>query len=321
MGASTDIMTAVVFPGQGSQEKGMGRDLAEHDGQYMELWKLAEKASGLPLREIYWDGEAEDMADTRALQPAMTAVNLSLWLYAGMRLEPACVAGHSLGEFAALAAARVLDPVNVLELTALRGRLMAEAGGPKGSSDEGMAAILKLDRVTVEEMVAAASADTDALLVVANANSPGQFVVSGKKPALDAIAAMAKERKGRAVPLAVSGAFHSPLMDEAARDLAKAMEKLHWRSPSTTIHFNATGQAESDPDAVLETMARQMISGVRWIDIVSAQWGMGARRWVEMGPKSVLTRLLSANLKDKDEPFEALNASTMEQADALFQER
>ncbi len=317
MGASPDTMTAVVFPGQGSQEKGMGRDLAEHDGQYMELWKLAEKASGQPLREIFWDGEAEDMADTRALQPAMTAVNLNLWLFAGARLEPACVAGHSLGEFTALAAARVLAPVDVLELTALRGRLMSEAGGPKGSSDEGMAAILKLDRVAVDEIVKAAANQTGALLVVANANSPGQFVVSGKRPALEAAAAMAKERKGRAVPLAVSGAFHSPLMDEPARDLSKAMEKLHWREPSMTIHFNATGQAESDPDAVLETMASQMISGVRWTDIVNAQWALGVRRWVELGPKAVLTRLLGANLKGIDEPFEGLSASTMEQAAVL----
>lgn len=313
MGASTDTRTAVVFPGQGSQEKGMGRDLAEHDGQYMELWKLAEKASGLPLREIYWDGEAEDMADTRALQPAMTAVNLSLWLYAGSRLDACCTAGHSLGEFTALAAARVLDPVEVLELTALRGRLMAEAGG----DDESMAAILKLDRVTVEEMVAQAASRADALLVVANANSPAQFVVSGKRPALEAVAAMAKERKGRAVPLPVSGAFHSPLMEEPARELAKAMERLHWRSPSMPVHFNATAQAETDPDAVLETMARQMVSGVRWIDIVSAQWDMGVRRWVELGPKSVLTKLLAANVKDRAEEFQALNASTMEQAATL----
>ncbi len=316
MGASAET-TAVVFPGQGSQEKGMGRDLAEHDTRYMELWKLAEKASRLPLREIYWDGEAEDMADTRALQPAMTAVNLGLWLFAGARLEPTCVAGHSLGEFTALAAARVLDPVEVLELTALRGRLMAEAGGPKGSSDEGMAAILKLDRVTVEEIVARAADESGALLVVANANSPGQIVISGRKPALEAASAMAKERKGRAIPLAVSGAFHSPLMEEPAADLAKAMEKLHWRSPAMTVHFNATGQAEHDPDAILETMARQMISGVRWMDIVAAQWNLGVRRWVELGPKNVLTKLLGANVKDKGEEYEAVSASTMEQAQAL----
>jgi [acyl-carrier-protein] S-malonyltransferase len=170
---------AVLFPGQGSQEKGMGRDLAESRSEAMDLWKLAENASGLPLREIYWDGSEADMADTRALQPALTAVNLSFWLLLGEKLAPAALAGHSLGEFAALAAAGVLPIQEVLTLTALRGRLMAEIKSP----GDGMAAVLKLPQDAVEDIVNVARDVTGAELRIANYNSPEQYVLSGRKAA------------------------------------------------------------------------------------------------------------------------------------------
>ena len=313
MTPDNQTLTAVLFPGQGSQVRDMGRDLAESDPAYMDLWKQAEKISGLALREIYWGGTDKDMAYTRPLQPAMTVVTLSLWMHAGERLKPAYLAGHSLGEFSALAAAKALSIEQTLETVCLRGRLMAEAG----SGDEGMAAILKLPLAQVEEIVVKAKDETNAELYIANYNSPGQFVVGGKEKALDAAGILAKEAKGRAIRLAVSGAFHGPLMREAASELSRLMDKLDWREAKIPIHFNASAGTELDPEKIHAVMDRQMTSSVRWIEIIEAQWRKNVRKWFEFGPKGVLTKLLKANLADKDEPWEGVGVADLKQAGEL----
>jgi [acyl-carrier-protein] S-malonyltransferase len=312
-----DAPLAILFPGQGSQEPNMGRDLAEASSEAMDLWKRAEKACGAALREIYWDGDEAAMSETRYLQPALTAVDISFWRHMAPHLSPACAAGHSLGEFSALAAAGVLPAETVLELTALRGRLMAEAD-PEGAG--AMAAVLKLDLAQVEELVEEARARSERELLIANYNSPAQYVVSGHAQAVEAIAPLVKARKGRAVPLAVSGAFHSPLMAEAAKELAGYMDKLSWSAPRFPVVCNVTGEAEQDPQAIHALMARQMTSSVRWIETVQTQWAMGVRRWLELGPKGVLAKLLAANLKGRDEEWEAASAGSLEGADALIQE-
>ena len=149
------VPTAVLFPGQGSQEPGMGRDVAEASKEAMELWKKAEQISGLPLRAVYWESDdAALMADTKHLQPALTVVNVTLWQALSGKLSPACAAGHSLGEYSALAAAGALSPESTLELVSLRGKLMADAD-PDGKG--GMAAILKLNREAVNEIAKAAA--------------------------------------------------------------------------------------------------------------------------------------------------------------------
>ncbi len=301
--------TAILFPGQGSQEKNMGRDAAEASTLAMDLWKLAEKESGLPLREIYWDGRDEDMADTRALQPALTAVNVNLWFALRGKLRPAAAAGHSLGEFSALVAAGALGVEDTVRAVCLRGKLMAGAG----REGHGMAAVVKLAREAVEDIVARAVSDSGRELRVANYNSPAQFVISGEKPALDRAAELVKEAKGRAIPLAVSGAFHSPLMAEAADEFGRFLKRLAWKAPAFPVYHNATARPEASAAGVEARVTGQMTASVLWIDTMAAMRDAGIGRFVEVGPKGVLTKLAAANV----EGAEAVNVGSLAQAEAF----
>ncbi|EGB15117.1 Acyl transferase [Pseudodesulfovibrio mercurii] len=305
--------TGILFPGQGSQEQGMGRDAAEANPAALELWKLAERESGLALREIYWDGDAADMADTRALQPALTVVNLSLWLAVKDKLSPAATAGHSLGEFASLGAAGVLGVEDCVRAVTLRGRLMAESGG----AGHGMAAVVKLDQDKVEEIVARAVEQAGRELRIANYNTPAQFVISGEAEALDAAEALVKEARGRAIRLAVSGAFHSPLIREAADEFAVFLATLDWKGPAFPVFHNATALPEPDPAAILSTMQGQMTSSVLWTQTMRAMWALGVRRFIEVGPKGVLFKMLKANLGDEAEQWSGLNVGNLAQAGEL----
>lgn len=304
---------AILFPGQGSQEKGMGRDVAEKNAEALELWKLAENESGMPLREIYWDGEAEDMADTRALQPALTVVNLSLWLQVKGKVSPAATAGHSLGEFASLAASGVLSMEETIKAVTLRGRLMAEAG----QEGHGMAAIVKLDQDTVEEVVSGAAKTTGRELKIANYNSPAQFVISGEREALEAAAELVKAAKGRAITLAVSGAFHSPLIQEAGDEFATFLGGLTWNAPAFPIFHNATALPEPDAARTMAIMQSQMTSSVLWIQTVQAMYATGVRQFIEVGPKGVLCKMLKPNLTGMDDDWTGVSVGTLEQAEAV----
>ena len=289
---------ALLFPGQGSQEPGMTRDLAETDRDTMDLWKKAEQISGLALREIYWDGDESAMANTRSLQPALTTANLALWQKLAPKFSPAATAGHSLGEYSALAAAGVLPVDTVLELVALRGRLMSEAD-PTGKG--AMAAIVKLSLAQVEECVAETQKATGEIILVANYNTPAQFVASGDKAAIEKIQEIAKEAKGRALPLPVSGAFHSPLMNEAAIELASAINgisKGKWNKARFPVYCNAAPRAESEPERIKELLKKQMTASVYWIDTIARQWDDGCRTFVECGPKGVLGKMVGPILQD-----------------------
>lgn len=289
--------SVVLFPGQGSQEFGMGRHLAEKSpwaADAMELWKKAERISGLPLRGIYWEGDDAAIADTRALQPALTVVNLNLWRALSGRLLPAATAGHSLGEYSSLAAARVLSMDSVLALTSLRGRLMAEAD-PDGRG--AMAAVVKLEEDTVADLVRQSREATDEILLIANYNTPGQLVVSGTRRAVEHLLPLVKESKGRAIPLKVSGAFHSPLMEEAARELKIALRAAVWQKPRFVVYSNVHGRAITDGESLREAMLAQMTSSVQWIATIRHQWQDGIRRWVECGPKAVLAKMVAPCLE------------------------
>jgi [acyl-carrier-protein] S-malonyltransferase len=281
---------ALLFPGQGAQELGMGRELADASSEAMYIWKQAEQASGLPSRATYWAGAEVAMADPRARPPALTAASLALWQCLAPRLRVAGAAGHSLGEYAALAAAGTLSVKEALDLVALRGRLMAEAD-PDGKG--AMCAIVKLDQPAVEGLVRDILAQSDDLLRIANYNTPAQFVLSGSRAAIERASAMARERGGRSLPLKVSGAFHSSYMEPAARELARALNKAGWNKPRFPVYCNALGRAVDSGAGLKEAMLIQMTSSVRWVETIAAQWNDGIRHWLELGPKAVLSKMVA----------------------------
>lgn len=286
---------AVLFSGQGSQVGGMGRELAESSKDAMDYWILAEKISGLPLREIYWSGNDEDMSDTRALQPALTVTNLNHWRELEKRagITPAACAGHSLGEFAALGCAGVLSPRDVLEVTSLRGRLMAEAD-PAGTGT--MGAIVKLDEEAVNRIVEEAARETGDIIVAANYNTPLQTVVSGSRKAVDLALEKARALKGRGMELKVSGAFHSPMMAEANKELQPLLEKVEWHDPRFPVYANVDGKPLANGDAAKKSIWRQMISPVYWINLVHNLYLAGIRWWMELSPRAVLGKMLGPSM-------------------------
>lgn len=311
-GSGKDL--AVIFPGQGSQEKNMGRDVAEFWSEAMELWKRAESISGYPLREIFWDGDDQAMAETRYQQPALVVVSLTLWQLLKSNLHPLCFAGHSIGEYTALAASRVLEISELLRLVSLRGRLMYEAGQEQAGK---MAAILKLSQEKVQNIVEQVRSETGQELCVANYNTPVQFVVSGEVRAVDQTVKLSKQHKGRAIVLPVSGAFHSSLMQEPAKELADFMEKLNWRKVEVPIYFNVTGNLENRLDTIKENMQKQMVSSVLWLQLINKQWENGIRTWLEVGPKGVLSRMMPQILADKEEKWQTEKINDLEKVNQV----
>lgn len=280
--------TAVLFPGQGSQFLGMGKEFLEADSAARELMDIAERVSGFPVRALCQDGPMEELTRTVHLQPALTVMNLICWqAVAKAGIRPAFFAGHSLGEYGALCAAGVLTAEDTLALVTERGRLMErEADKNPG----GMQAVVKLGIEQVREVVEAAKAFGK--ITVANHNSEQQIVISGQAEALAAAAAGAKEKGGKAIPLKVSGAWHSDLIKDAVPDFEAAMAKVSFATPQTPILFNVTAAEESDPAAIRRIMASQIASTVRWFEIVQRLMAEDVRVFIEVGPKDVLTGLL-----------------------------
>ncbi|MBI4792310.1 MAG: ACP S-malonyltransferase [Deltaproteobacteria bacterium] len=280
--------TAFLFPGQGSQFVGMGRDFLEQSDDARRLMRLAEEISGFPLARLCLEGPMEELTRTLHLQPAMTVLNLiCLQAVRQAGINAAFFAGHSLGEYSALAAAGVLSPEDTLRLVTERGRLMErESAAHPGA----MSAILKLTIDQVREIVAAAA--TKGVVVAANHNSEMQVVISGDAAGVEAAAALAGQQGGKAVALPVSGAWHSPLVAGAVPDFARVMEQTIFHAPQGEIMFNVTAATETDPVAIRAIMSRQIAAMVKWHDTILAMHRQGVTTFIEVGPKNVLTGLL-----------------------------
>ncbi len=279
---------ALLFSPQGSQAVGMGRDLAAAGGAARATYAEADAVLGWSVSDACWDGPVERLNDTRQTQPCLLTTSVAAYRALGemTELQPTVVAGHSVGEYAALVAAGVLDFGAALRLVQRRANLMADAGGAGG-----MAAVIGLARPEVERVVAAIGRPTD--LVVANDNAPGQVVISGLVDALDAAdepmrAAGAK----RVVRLAVSGAFHSPLMTTVAERLAEAFEGEAWADARVPIVSNVTAEAVTDATRIRALLAEQVRAPVEWVRCVERMASMGVDVAVECGPGSALVGML-----------------------------
>ncbi len=306
--------TALIFTGQGAQKNGMGKLLAESSKDIMELWKKAEYYSTFPLREIFWEsGDDALMADTKYSQPAITVVNLGLLTYLSSHIEPKAAAGHSLGEFSALAAAKVLDFDTILETVSLRGKLMSEADPEKIGT---MYAVLRLSLEQVETFCKEACEQTGKLVRLANRNTPGQFAISGHKEAVEDCVERAQENGGKCIPLAVSGAFHTPLLAEASTEFAKFLDKLNWSDAKIPVYCNIHGQALSKSDELHQALRKQMTSSVFWIETIVNQHSDGFRKWIELGPQGVLSRMMRQILTtEKTDSYEAISIASLPAAD------
>ena len=276
---------AYVFPGQGSQFPGMGKALYERSEQARELMEKADEILGFPITEVMFGDSADDLKATRVTQPAIFIHSVVLALCSGLE-TPAMAAGHSLGEFSALAAAGAMDFEDALKLVAVRASAMQKCCEQVPGT---MAAIIKLPTETIEEICASCTG----IVVPANYNCDGQVVISGEAEAVaEACAKMKEAGAKRALPLAVSGAFHSPLMEPARLELAEAIDKTPFRTPVCPVYQNVTALPSTDPDVIKDNLLRQLTSPVRWTRTVENMVADGADYFLEIGPGTVLQGLV-----------------------------
>jgi len=283
---------AFVFPGQGSQFVGMGRELATFP-EAQAVFAQADEVLGFPLARLCLDGPDTELNDTLNTQPAIVVHSVATLRVLEQRTnvleQVTLVAGHSLGEFSALVCARALSFPDALRLVRERGRLMKQAGA---QNPGGMAAVLNLDHAALEAVCMEAADATDRPVQIANDNCPGQIVISGDKVALEKAMELAKARGARrCIPLAVSIAAHSPLMSGAAQEFRAALESAQWVEPRIPVVANATARPAAH-GGVIDLLVAQLTSPVRWAESIQYMIGKGVTRFVEVGPKDVLSGLI-----------------------------
>lgn len=279
-------MKAYVFPGQGAQFTGMGKDLYENAPLAKELFEQANEILGFRITDIMFEGTAEELKETKVTQPAVFLHSVILAKTLGADFKPEMVAGHSLGEFSALVANGALSFEDGLKLVSKRALAMQKACEIKPST---MAAVLGLADNVVEDVCKA----VDGIVVAANYNSPGQLVISGETTAVEAACIAMKEAGAkRALLLPVGGAFHSPMMEPAREELAAAIEATVFSTPICPVYQNVTASAVSDPAEIKKNLIIQLTAPVKWTQSVQQMIADGATLFTEVGPGKVLAGLI-----------------------------
>ncbi|MFW5821154.1 MAG: ACP S-malonyltransferase [Bacteroidota bacterium] len=279
-------MKAYVFPGQGAQFVGMGKDLYESNDQLRENFEKANEILGFRITDLMFEGTDEDLKQTRVTQPAIFLHSVIQAMSMGNEFKPEMVAGHSLGEFSALVANRSLAFDDALGLVYKRAMAMQKACDAEPSI---MAAIIGLDDKIVEDICAG----IDEVVVPANYNSPGQIVISGSLKGIDIAVEKCNEAGAkRALKLPVGGAFHSPLMEPARKELAEAIETTSFHKPICPIYQNVNASPASEPEVIRKNLVEQLTSPVRWTQTVKNMISDGASSFTELGPGKVLQGLI-----------------------------
>lgn len=282
------MSTAYLFPGQGSQFVGMGKDHYDSNPEFAKYADQANDILGIDLKKIMFEGPEETLKQTEFTQPAIFLHSVAL--YKTLDAKPDMVAGHSLGEFSALVACGAVSFEDALKIVRRRGQLMQEAGTQNPGT---MAAIIGMDDEVVEQVCEEASAATGKEVIAANYNCPGQLVISGYVEAVEKAVEIAKEKGARmAMLLPVSGAFHSSLMQPALDGLKEQLENLEINTPDCPIYSNYTAEPTTDPEEIRSNLLDQLLNPVRWTQTLRNMLANGADSFVEVGPGKVLQGLV-----------------------------
>jgi len=285
-------MKAYVFPGQGAQYPGMGKDLFEASDLAKDLFEKANSILKYKITDIMFEGTDEDLRQTRVTQPAIFLHSVILSRVLGDDFKPDMVAGHSLGEFSALVANKTLSFEDGLKLVYKRAMAMQKACEIEPST---MAAVIGMDDEEVEMILK----NLDDIVVPANYNSPGQLVISGSVPGIEAACKLLEEAGAkRVIPLKVGGAFHSPFMEPAGQELAEAINATKFNKGTCPIYQNVTGQSVTDGEIIKKNLIAQLTSPVRWTQISRNMIADGATEFIEVGPGNVLQGLVRKVKRD-----------------------
>lgn len=306
--------TAFVFPGQGAQTIGMGKEFYDHFSESRTVFETAQAASGMNLSEVCFNGPEEVLKDTRNAQPGILTASIAAFKALEREgIRPDFVAGHSLGEYSALVAAGALSLEEAVKLVVKRSQLMAGAD-PGGNGS--MAAILGLDRDTLKECLDLAS--STGRVEAANFNCPGQIVVSGQKTGLTQLQELVAARGGKYIPLNVSGPFHSSFMKPAADVLKPDLEAANWRNPEVPVIANVSAQPVAS-ETLADSLMRQIYSSVLWEDSIGYLTRAGVTVFVEVGPGKVLSGLIKKCAKEAT-IVNCEDLNTMKKALAILKE-
>jgi len=307
--------TAFLFPGQGSQSVGMGLDFYQEYDSVREIFDMAEEITRINISKLCFKGPFDELTQTVNLQPAVTAVSLAcLSAIEKEGVSSDISAGHSLGEYSAMHASNIISKEDAIRLVFKRGELMhREATRYKGA----MHAIIGLPINTVEELVA--EVQKEGIVAVANHNTEQQIVITGAPDMVKKVSSLAASRDAKAIPLKVSGAWHSELIKGAQEKFSDFIESIHFNTPDRPVLFNVTADYAEDADEIKSIMVRQLCNPVKWYDSVCRLMTENVEVFVEVGPGKVLTGLLKKILP-KDYPCKIYNVNSMKQLERFLKE-